>query len=233
MVGADGKVYASSDQVRGTVASLHPVQNNVFRNTEGTEMAFPDHSNLDLQALENDLSPRTTPEVAANCTDDGSGPFRRVTSQKSQAGTSAFNWMQANVYLPTGVDSGTTKAEAGGYLQRTSALFTNTPYIYVGGFGAITTNGQINVATAVDAGFQQSTGTDAVAGNGNWSLFFKVEKLVFPGAGQPTLFASSIRFPGGSYVRLEFFHFNNVLVVSGQELDKTNGAVLASGVKRM
>lgn len=236
MVGLNNKVYASSDRVRGTVTSLAVVQDNVFRNLEGTEVAFPDHSNLDLQDAKSDLLPRTTPEVAANCTDDSSGPFRRVTSQKSPSGTSAFNWMQVNVYLPTGLDSGTTKAEAGGFLQPITqgqtATNTNAPYIYVGGFGA-TTAGQ--VVTAVDAGFQQSTGTDIAAGNGKWSLFFKVEHLQFPDANSDgildDLFASSIRFPGGSFVRLEFFHFNNVLVVSGQQLN-TDGTVMATGIKQ-
>jgi hypothetical protein len=223
MVGQDNKIYASGANVRGTVRRLLRIQGNVFQG-DGVAVATPDHRDLDLQDLGIGVSPQATPAQKAECANDSSGPFRRVTSTVSKGGTNAFNWMQATVYLPTGVDSGITKAEAGGFLEkffdpRTNKIetYTNTPYIYVGGFGAKTVNNQVEAATAVDAGFQLSTGNASTAANGKWSLFFKVQGLKFPDANGDTkeddLFASTVRFPGGSPVRLEFFHFNNILVV--------------------
>jgi hypothetical protein len=164
-------IYGSSIQARQAGEVLQPLEGSnghIFQASDGSLTSFPD-----LEETSGELRAQSYDTLSA-CPSAKSGPYRRITHVPGTAAT-PINWMRATVRLPRG--SG-PDAEAGNYKQRILNkdnkqldVFTNGPFIYAGGEGA-------NDGTAVDAGFQLSTGgvTDKVlktwgASDGNWSLF--------------------------------------------------------------
>ncbi len=236
------KAYDSLLQARGLSYSAKDLGNNVFESQSGVAFSMPQSSLSDTT-----FSTQTTRASVSDCADAKSGPMRRVSTLLGNTNR-PVNWLQTTVYLPNSF-----WREAGGFLERLKdssgntiklangkdRLFTNGPFIYLGGWG----NGG---KTAVDVGFQLSTGDYNNQSNGLWTLVARAEGV---GKGKPAVFFDvntnkpsdpldqinvgdngknqSRKFEGGQRIKLNFWNYDHILVISALGLDNAKARTIA------
>jgi hypothetical protein len=199
----DGKVYTNRVANKGTMQLWHKVdeKNSIWKNESSNLRAFPvqrQRPNCD----EGHLTPLAP--VTPSCGLDGTGiEFRMQTKAGLSSSTiPGLSYASVRVTLPSRKNSEILVDDPTGYyqagrlinynctrdIQKGLGALAETPYIYLGGWGAS------GYASRVDAGFQWNCGDAA----DDYSLFFLRED-----AGISTdSFAN--RFAAGQAITLEF-----------------------------
>ncbi|MGV7115167.1 hypothetical protein PQ460_20155 [Paenibacillus sp. KACC 21273] len=128
-----GDIYANKPELKDDIEELTSVKDNVYKNSIGEQFIFP-KSDPKPSVVKNTYF--SVSKVAApNCSNGGTGPYRRVYS------STGYSWLSMKVHIPSETEikdlgPGTSTGDTG--------------YIYTGGWGG-------DKSLTVDAGMQHNT----------------------------------------------------------------------------
>ncbi|KOY17049.1 YrpD family protein [Paenibacillus xylanivorans] len=189
----DGAIYSNKIELKATTEIYDLVDNNTYQSPTGKELVGPGIPTDAFSVPPVSDNTLISPTAESPSPIGGSGPYRRVFSNNG------YNWLSTYVTIP-------------GAPYVTGKVTTDTPYVYLGGWGS---NGN-----GIDAGLQYSTAFD------NWAPTTLANGSMVP---------SNTRYRSGQDIYMKFYVTNPnecTLAVSGITTsgDQLTTTIVRSGV---